>query len=217
MGCRTKLLAVNSEESCRVGGFIPEGQKAHGLVWEVGRQRSSGHRIKGEKTDLVNKTGSICQTVSHKGQLGKQSKRKDKSKGVKWGDSQGEHLRGGMGNDKLGPQTKGGEANDEQQKSWRRDKTKAAAVARLLLTAVTLRRRPQMSVWQPSFIKPGDSRAVPRQPVPGTGNKRSAVRVLDWNWGPFLFSAKMTFWVQTMAGAGGYHHPSIHPFIHSLI
>lgn len=145
MWCRTKLLAVNSEESCRVGRFIPEGQKAHRLVWEVRRQKSCGHRIKGKKTDLVNKTGRICQMVSHKGQLGKQSKRKDKSKGVKWGDSQGENLRGAMGNDKLGTQTKGAEANYEQQKSWRWDKTKAPAVAQLPVTAVTLRRRLQMS------------------------------------------------------------------------
>lgn len=113
--------------------------------------------------------------MSHKGQLGKQSERKDKSKGVKSGDAQGEHLRGGMGNDKLGTQTKGGEATATTNNRKVDAETKESSGCGSTLVDSSHVEEAPADVWQPSLIKPGDSGVVP---LPGTRNKRSAVKHL---------------------------------------
>lgn len=115
------------------------------------------------------------QAVSHKGQLGKQSKRKDKSKGVKRGDAQGEHLRGGMGNDKLGTQTKGVEATATTNSRKVDAETKESSGCGSTPVDSSHVEEAPADVWQSSLIKPGDSGVVP---LPGTRNKRSAVKHL---------------------------------------
>lgn len=87
--------------------------------------RGDGDTELRRKSRFSQQARSMHQAVSHKGQLGKQSKRGDKSKVVKWGDTQGEHQRGGVGNDKLGTSDKrgrGDSSNKQQKKLTQRQK-----------------------------------------------------------------------------------------------
>lgn len=152
---------------------LDQRRETQGLDWEVWGERRWGHRIKTKKqtqsTSKKHPSGGVTQGATRQTE---ETRRQEQGCEVRW------HARWvperWSGEWQTGNLRQKGERRQQQQtteKSRRRDKKKVLAAVRLRLTSSRVEEAPA-DVWQPSLIKPGDSR---------TKQRRSANTWSVWN------------------------------------